>query len=238
MRRSFLPILFLVATAATAGAQQAPLNLSPTAQPPARAGAAPAAPTAPPQTAAPAVETPQQMIERINRSLNAVTYLSGDFTQVNADGRRRTGKLFVARPGRLKFEYDRPLRLEVVSDGSNVAVIDGRLGTQDVYGINQTPLKFLVRERVDITKDTTVRSVRREGDMVVLDIEDRNTVTGTSKIRLSFNAADYQLRRWTITDPQGAPTTVILSNLDTQRRPDRSMFVINYQFNAGPRVAN
>jgi outer membrane lipoprotein-sorting protein len=41
------------------------------------------------------------------------------------------------------------------------------------------------------------------------------------------------LRRWTVTDPQGIPTTVQLANVSTQQRPDRNLFTINYQFNVG-----
>ncbi len=44
---------------------------------------------------------------------------------------------------------------------------------------------------------------------------------------LMFGAQDYQLRQWTVTDPQGYDTTVAVYNLDTTKRarsehvPDR-----------------
>jgi outer membrane lipoprotein-sorting protein len=221
---AFLLAACLAIAPAVASAQGAPLSLSP--QPARPATTTPPAPGAPP-----AEVTPQQMLERINRSLNGLTTLIADFTQVNADGRRRTGKLYMMRPGRLKFEYDRPLMLEVIADGSSVAVLDRRLPQQDIYGINQTPLKFLVRERIDIAKDAKVIAVRRQGNDVVLEIEDSNTVAGKSRIRIVFNAGDYMLRQWTITDAQNMSTTVQLSNMDTSRRPDRGLFTINYQFN-------
>jgi outer membrane lipoprotein-sorting protein len=210
-------------------AQTAPLDTRPAARP-AVPSSGPILPQ--PATPAPVAETPQILTERINRSLNAMGSLVGDFTQISADGRRRAGKLYVLRPGKLRFDYNPPSQLEVVSDGSNVAVIDKRVPQQDVYGINQTPLKFLVSERIDVTRDTKVIGVRRDKDEVILDIEDKNTVAGTSKIRIHFNGESFQLRRWTVTDPQGVPTTVQLTNLNTQQRPDRSLFFINYQFNA------
>jgi outer membrane lipoprotein-sorting protein len=226
----FAAVLLVALGGTTAAlAQGAPLSLSPQAPRPATATPGSANPTAP--GAQPAELTPAQMLERINRSLNGMTTLVSDFTQVNADGRRRTGKLFMMRPGRLKFEYDRPLQLEVVADGSNVAVLDKKLPQQDIYGINQTPLKFLVRERIDIAKDTKVVSVRRQVNDVVIEVEDSNTVAGKSRIRIVFNATDFMLKQWTITDAQNMSTTVQLSNVDTTRRPDRSLFVINYQFN-------
>ena len=37
---------------------------------------------------------------------------------------------------------------------------------------------------------------------------------------MMVGAKDYQLKQWTVTDPQGYDTTVAVSNLDTNRRPD------------------
>jgi outer membrane lipoprotein-sorting protein len=219
----------LLASAGLAYAQGAPLQLVPQpAQTP--SGQNPASQN--PAVSAPAPETPQQLIQRINASLNGMQTLVGSFTQISADGRRRTGTIYVQRPGKLRFDYNPPSQLEVVSDGSSVAVIDKRVPQQDLYGINQTPLKFLVAERIDVARDAKVMSVKREKDEVILDIEDKNTVAGTSRIRIHFNGDTFQLRRWTVTDPNGIPTTVQLANLNTQQKPDRSLFFINYQFNA------
>jgi outer membrane lipoprotein-sorting protein len=41
-------------------------------------------------------------------------------------------------------------------------------------------------------------------------------------------AKDNQLKQWTITDPQGYDTTVVVSNLDTSKRPDPGLFKIDY----------
>jgi outer membrane lipoprotein-sorting protein len=241
LKPSFV-LLALLASAGLAYAQGAPagapLQLGP------RPGQNPVtnpAPTAAPNTstpAAPAQETSQQLIQRINASLNGMQTLVGNFTQTSADGRKRNGTIYVQRPGKLRFDYNPPSQLEVVSDGSSVAVIDKRVPQQDLYGINQTPLKFLVAERIDVARDAKVMSVKRERDEVILDIEDKNTVAGTSRIRIHFNGDTFQLRRWTVTDPNGIPTTVQLANLNTQQKPDRSLFFINYQFNASRGAPN
>ena len=45
---------------------------------------------------------------------------------------------------------------------------------------------------------------------------------------LMFGAKDYQLRQWTVTDPQGYDTTVAVYNLDTSRSPTRTCSAIDY----------
>lgn len=197
----------------------APTSLLPSAQP----AQTPAA-----KATAPAETTPRAMIDRINASLNGMVNAVGDFVQIAPDGKRTTGTLSLSRPGKLRFEYDRPTPVLVIADGRNVAVLDRKLGERNLYGIGQTPLKFLTAERIDVAKDATVLGVEREGTEVVLTIEDRNTVAGTSRIRIQFTGPDYLLKGWTITDPQGYDTRVSLSNLDLSRKPDQKQFVIDY----------
>lgn len=222
------------------------------AAPPAAAPAAPAAPLAPPvarlptgQTAsaepvavaavrnppaqpdAPASDT--QVLERANAFFNGLGSLAGDFVQIGGDGRRMSGRLFIQRPGKLRFEYRSPSTLEVVADGSSVAVRDRKLATQDLYPLSQTPLKFLTRERVDLGRDVRVTSIDRSPTEARVALEDRSTLGGTSKIVLHFDAAVQNLAKWQITDPQGFQTTVVLSNLERGARVDPAQFVINYE---------
>jgi outer membrane lipoprotein-sorting protein len=171
----------------------------------------------------------KQVLERANAYFNGLSSLTGDFVQVGGDGRRMSGRIFVQRPGKLRFEYRQPSTLEVVADGSSVAVRDRKLATQDLYPLSQTPLKFLTRERVDLGRDVRVTSVDRSDTEARVALEDRSTLGGTSKIVLHFDGAVQNLTRWQITDPQGFQTTVILSNLERGTRVDPALFVINYE---------
>ena len=42
----------------------------------------------------------------------------GDFVQIGPDGRKSEGKLYVQRPGKIRFEYAQPATMEIVSDGT------------------------------------------------------------------------------------------------------------------------
>jgi outer membrane lipoprotein-sorting protein len=129
----------------------------------------------------------------------------------------------------MRFEYRPPVTMEVIADGTSVAIRDKKLATQDLYSIGQTPLKFLVKERMDLARDSTVTGVSTKGDILSVKIEDRSTLGGTSKITLNYDLAANELRQWVVIDPQGFETSVSLYNLDTQRRPDPKNFVINYE---------
>ena len=84
----------------------------------------------------------EQVVARANDYFNGLTTLYATFTQVNANGDRLTGQLYLHRPGRLRFDYDPPATMQVIADGRQVAIKDNSLSTQDVYPINQTPLEI------------------------------------------------------------------------------------------------
>ena len=171
---------------------------------------------------------PATVVAAANAYFNGFQTLTGGFIQIGADGRRIGGKLTLAKPGRLRFEYDQPSPLEVVADGTSVAVRDRKLGTQDLYFISQTPLKFLLRDKIDLARDLTVTEVTNDPGGVRIALEDRSTLGGTSKIQLFFDGELKTLSQWRITDPQGYLTTVQLSNLQKGKAVDGSLFFINY----------
>lgn len=201
--------------------------------PPRPPGVVPNAPKA--STATPAktdMKTAPQddpTVESVNAYFNGIKGLQAKFVQTSPDGRKFAGTLYLLRPGRMRFEYNAPATLEIVADGRSVAVRDRKLNTQDLYFIGQTPLKFLLAPKINVAKDSTVTSLKRQGDEIVLGLEDKSTFGGTSQIRIAFDGASHALKEWTVTDAQGNNTRVALSNLNLSAQPDRALFVIDEQ---------
>src|SRR5215470_8927210 len=169
------------------------------------------------------------LIDRVNMYLMSVQTMTGDFVQVGPDGRRAEGKIFMQKPGRIRFEYNPPSPIELVADGNSLVVRDRLLATQDLYPLSQTPLRFLLADRIDLLRETNVTSVVADDTFISLQIEEKHTLGGTHKVLLMFSVKDTQLKQWTVTDPQGYDTTVALYNLDLGKKLDPSMFVINYE---------
>ena len=205
-------------------AQSSPLSLDPAQQDKASAlRAKPPAGTACTFTQLSTAE----VVSKSNSYLNGIKFMQADFSQIGMDGRRFKGTLYVVRPGRLLFDYDPPSPQEVVSDGTTVVVRNKKLKTQSVYSIGQTPLKFLLKDRLDLNTDSKVIRGNRDCEQMSLTIEDKSTVAGTSTIRLQFTAEPVVLRQWVITDPNGNETVVQISNIDTSKRPHADLFKID-----------
>jgi outer membrane lipoprotein-sorting protein len=167
------------------------------------------------------------LVEKINGYLSSMSTLVGDFVQVGPDGGRTEGTFYIQKPGKVRFEYKPPSRVDVVADGQSVVVRDRKLATQDLYPLSQTPLRYLLADRIDLARDTNLVSVAVDDMFVTLMIEEKQFV-GTHRLVLMFGAKDLQLRQWTVTDPQGYDTTVAVYNLDSNKKPDPDLFKINY----------
>jgi outer membrane lipoprotein-sorting protein len=164
---------------------------------------------------------------RISSYLSSLQTLVGNFVQVGPDGSKTKGQFYIQKPGKVRFEYEAPNPIAIVADGSMVAVRDRNLSTQDLYPLSQTPLRYLLSDRIDLMKDTNVVSVTADDFFISITIEERQLLTGTSRLMLMIGAKDGQLKQWTVTDPQGYDTTVAVYNLDTSRKIDPGMFKID-----------
>ena len=161
-----------------------------------------------------------------NDYFNASQVMTADFVQIGADGRRSEGKLYVSKPGRLRFEYAQPATMEIIADGVSVAIRDRKLQTQQLYFINDTPLKFLLKAGVNLQRDVKIMSVSSDDKATTIDVEDTATFGGTSTIKLRFDKKSFSLKQWEVTDPQGYQTLVTLHNIDLNATPDGNLFKI------------
>ena len=175
----------------------------------------------------------RQLLDRISLYLSSIQTLVGNFVQIAPDGSRTEGTFYIQKPGKVRFEYNPPSPIDVIADGSSVAVRNRDLATQDLWPLSQTPLRYLLADHIDLLRDTNVISVSSDDKYITVIIEEKQAMVGTSRLMIMFDAKDLTLKQWTVTDPQGLDTTVAVYNLDSNAKPNPNLFVINYQRNPG-----
>jgi outer membrane lipoprotein-sorting protein len=165
---------------------------------------------------------------KVSTYLSSLQTLVGNFVQVGPDGTKMKGDFYIQKPGKVRFEYEPPSPIAIVADGSSMAVRDRKLATQDIYPLSQTPLRYLLSDRIDLMRDTNVVNVTADDAYISVTIEEKNMVIGTSRLMLMVGAKDNQLKQWTVTDPQGYDTTVAVYNLDASKKLDPGLFKIDF----------
>ncbi|MHA1158852.1 MAG: LolA family protein [Alphaproteobacteria bacterium] len=168
----------------------------------------------------------QITLARISQNFNSFRLMEGQFIQFGPSGEQSEGVFFLSKPGRIRFHYRPPVRLDIIADGSTVAIKNNKAQTQDMYPLSKTPLRYLLADRIDLTSDNLVSEMRTEPDLISLTIVERSRFAEGS-LTLIFDQRTYQLRQWVVTDAQGLNTSVAIYNTATGKRQDRSMFRID-----------
>jgi outer membrane lipoprotein-sorting protein len=178
------------------------------------------------------------LLDRISMYLSSVQTMVGNFVQIGPDGNRTEGTFYIQKPGRVRFEYNPPSPIDIIADGMSIVVRDRKLATQDLYPLSQTPLRYLLADRIDLLHDTDVASVTVDDTFATVVIEQKELMIGTARLMIMFDAKDLTLKQWTVTDPQGFDTTIAVYNLDATTKPDPNLFVINYPVNNQGGISN
>ena len=165
-------------------------------------------------------------LAELSAYLNQLATVQSDFTQVNGDGSVSLGKIYIKRPGRVRFEYAPPDKSLVLASAETVAIFDGKSNQPaEEYPLKRTPLNLILAPKIDLARAKMVvghNEVENTTRVVAQDPE--HPEYGT--IELVFTANPVALRQWVITDDLGQQTTVILGELQPVADLKASLFNI------------
>ena len=157
-------------------------------------------------------------INAVNTYFNQLSNLQGRFEQTNPDNRVQRGKFYLMRPGRFRFDYRRPSRQVIISDGTYLAIQDLDLNNEDVYSLENTPFRILLRDQVDLLRDAKILAVQHSDQQIAVTLTDKSPdAPGQITVYLARGETP-ELAGWVTTDMQGGVTKVEVSDLS---RPDR-----------------
>lgn len=188
-------------------------------------GAQPAQPQASSSLAFTDPASVPQDLARIDAALNNTLSFQGRFAQYGADGSFSQGQIFLQRPGKLRFEYDAPETLVIVSDGVTLTEHDKALQTMDRVPLSATPLNFFLKENVQLSRDTEIVGLTKTPKNVAVTARDGSGEMD-GDITMVFDASNLNLQEWIIRSSFGGGTRVVLSDLRYNERINPRLFVL------------
>ncbi|WP_170401008.1 LolA family protein [Ruegeria arenilitoris] len=186
--------------------------------------------------AAPAAWAAEKLpLSQISNYLNGLKTVQTTFTQVNDDGSLSTGKLWLQRPGKMRFEYDPPSSAVVLANTGTVQIFDPKSNQPpEQYPLNRTPLSLVLARNVNLGQANMVVGHDFDGTATVVTAQDpKNPESG--RIELMFTDNPVELRKWVIHDNAGTQTTVLLGQLDTGKNLSRDLFTKSNRSGSGNR---
>lgn len=178
----------------------------------------------------------QATLRQAQAYLTGLTAAQGNFIETGPGGQQRTGKFWLQRPGKMRFEYTEPAGLLVVADGNNVKRYDPRLNVFRQVPLAATPLSTFLAREVRLDQGVRVdRVTRMASGAFAITARDASKPNEGSVI-LAFAGSPLRLQEWSITDSQGSRTRIQLTSLqpasglaaslfqlrDPTRRPSRN----------------
>lgn len=167
---------------------------------------------------------------RIDAFLKDVQSLSSDFDQTLFDENlkaleRSSGRLFIARPGRFRWDYATPYPQAIVSDGKKLWVYDSELEQVTVKSIDSTlddtPAVLLTSAKSLEDSFLITESSAASGTAWV-ELKPRSKEAAFSMVRLGFAGSDLQIME--MTDNFGQLTKLQFTHVVKNPKLDEAMF--------------
>jgi outer membrane lipoprotein-sorting protein len=154
--------------------------------------------------------TPQDNadLQRIAAYLGGIRTMYAKFRQVAPGGGVATGQLWMARPGRMRFEYDPPSPILLLADMFYVYYVDKELVQMSKVGLKSTPAWLLLRDPITFTDLIVTRFERGANTLRVTVVEKMEPDNGS--LTMVFSDNPLALQQWSIVDQQRKTTTVSL----------------------------
>ena len=139
----------------------------------------------------------------------------------------------MARPGRMRFEYDLPSPVLLLADRFYVYYIDKQLVEMSKVGLKSTPAWLLLRDPITFSDLVVTRFERGANTIRVTVVEQDEPDMGS--LTMVFSDHPLALRQWSIVDQQRKAITVSLYNEQFGIALDPQLFVYQDPYAASRR---
>jgi outer membrane lipoprotein-sorting protein len=172
-------------------------------------------------------------LQRIAAYLNGIHTMYARFQQLSSGNAIANGQLWMARPGRMRFEYDLPSPILLLADRFYVYYVDKELAQMSKVGLKSTPAWLLLRDPITFSDLVVTRFERGANALRVTVIEQNEPDIGS--LTMTFSDRPLALRQWSIVDQQRKTITVSLSNEQFGIALDPKLFVYQDPYAASRR---
>ncbi len=170
-------------------------------------------------------------LESLSEYLTNLKFLKADFLQLNADGSESSGSILMKRPGRMRFEYDKPDNTLVLVAAGALAIFDPK-GDQEpmTYPVRNNPISLLLNSEIDLINSGIVSNYTETSEEAVLVLRDPKTPESGS-VELFFSGAQPKLKKFTVKNENGTSTSIVLENIEYPKNINDTLFSIALEIN-------
>lgn len=182
-------------------------------------------------------ETVDEIVDKVQENYENIRDLEATFIQESliktmATIEKSEGKVYTKKPGKMRWNYKRPKKQEIVVEGGIIWIYkpdekqvmkapfsdpESSSGPQ-----NRTPASFL--SGVGRLKDDFEIKLSKGSTNYILGLIPKGTKGNIEKIFLEVDSTDYTIRSFSLFDIYGNKTTIILNDIKVNKGIRDSIF--------------
>ena len=166
-------------------------------------------------------------LNKIENYLNNMQSLEASFVQMASNGTTSEGKIYIAKPSKIRMEYNAPTSVLIVGNGDYVVFNDMELDQVTNIDYEDIPATMILSNNIKIdNKDLKVSDFYKDDGVtsVTLEYEKDKSV---GPITLVFSNSPFELKQWKIIDPQSIEVTLSLYDINKDANLDEALFKFN-----------
>ena len=163
-------------------------------------------------------------LRQVEDYLNNIKTLEADFVQVASNGATAEGKIYIAKPNKIRMEYAEPTSVLIVGDGDYIVYNDKELDQVTHIDYDDIPASLILANniKIDGKKIKVTHFYKDPGTTsVTLDYKEKGDI---GPITLIFSTEPFELKQWKIVDPQSVEVAVSLYNAQRDGKLDDNLF--------------
>lgn len=163
-------------------------------------------------------------IKRVEAYLTALTTIVADFSQVDANGGLSDGKFYLKKPGKMRWQYNPPVPILLVSNGKVMTYYDSELDQINYVPVDDTLVGFFAANQIKLNSDSTKLTAFESKEGIIRATLVQKSKPTEGSLMLEFTDKPLQLKQMAVTDATGQRTNISLQNAEFGKALPDSLF--------------
>lgn len=165
----------------------------------------------------------KETVRRVEQYMNELGSMKSRFLQASSSGNYAEGTFYLSRPGKMRIEYDPPVKFLIVADGTWLIYHDKEIDQVTHIPLGMSPADLILEKNISFSSgDIQVSKLERgPGIVAVTIIRDEGD---DGHLTLIFKDKPLELKKWIVHDSQGVNTSVSLLSTRRDIRLDPKLF--------------
>ena len=161
---------------------------------------------------------------KIENYLNNLSTLRAGFVQMSSNGGSAEGKIYIAKPSKIRMEYTAPDELLIVGNGDYIIYNDKELDQITNIDYDDIPATVILSNKINFDGvNLKVIDFYKDSGQTAITVEMPKN-KGVKPITLIFDNNPFQLKQWKVIDQQNIEVTISLFDIEADAKLNDNLF--------------